>query len=72
MRMTIFLPITFMHREMIFVFPCSLAKTTDEIDHPWCISSPGDFLGVLSSNFSIIRSMRRYPMREQCGTITVL
>ena len=46
--------------------------TTDEVEHSCCISSYGEYLGVLSSNFAIFQSTRRSPTRERCGTITVL
>ena len=29
------------------MFPCSLARITGEVDHPWCLSSYGDLLDVL-------------------------
>ena len=38
----------------------------------WCLSSHGEFLGVLSSNFAIFQSTRRSPTREQRGSITTL
>ena len=28
------------------MFPCSLARTINEVDHPWCVSSHGDFFCV--------------------------
>ena len=56
----------------IFGFTCSVARTTDEVDNPRCISSHGEFLGVLSSDCSILQSTQRSPTREQCGTITTL
>ena len=37
-----------------FVFPCSLAIIIDELEHPRCLSSHGEFLGVLNSNFVIL------------------
>ena len=47
-----------------FVFPCSFAMTTDDEENPWCLSSHGEFLVVLSSHFSILLSTRRSPTRE--------
>ena len=38
----------------------------------WCISSRGEFFGVLSSNFSIFQSTRCSPTLEQRGAITAL
>ena len=57
-QMTMFLPTNFLQRGIIFVFPYYFARTTDELENPWGISSHGDFLGVLSSNVSIFQSMR--------------
>ena len=54
------------------VLTCSLARTTYEVDHPWCLSYHGDFFGVWRSNFWIFRSMLRSLTREQCGVITTL
>ena len=56
----------------IFLFPCYLVRTTDEIEHPWCISSHGDFLGVWRSNVVIFWSTQHSPTPEQRGTITTL
>ena len=47
-------------------------RKTDEVDHPWCLSSRGEFLGVLSSNFAIFQSTLRSPTLEQRGAITAL
>ena len=33
------------------VLPFSFARTTDEVDNPWGISSYGEILGILRSNF---------------------
>ena len=71
-RMTVLFPTPLLQRGIIVVFPLSLAITTDEVQHPWCLSSHGYFLGVLRYNFSIFQSTRRSPIREQCGTITAL
>ena len=71
-RMTVLFPTPLPQRGIIVVFPLSLAITTDEVQHPWCLSSHGYFLGVLRYNFSIFQSTRRSPIREQCGTITAL
>ena len=54
------------------MFPCHIARTTYEVDHPWCLSSHGEFLGFLRYNCSIFQSMRRSPTLEKCGAITVL
>ena len=53
---TVLLLITFLQMGVIF-YPCSLAKTTDKVYQPWGLSSHGKFLGVLSSNFYIFKSM---------------
>ena len=46
--MTVFFPTLFLRRRIIFVFLCSLlARITDEIEHPCCLSSHGEFLIVL-------------------------
>ena len=50
-QMTVFLPTLFLKRGVIFVFSFSVARTKYEVDHPWCLSSNGEFLGVLSYNF---------------------
>ena len=71
-RMSILLPINFLKRGIIFKFPCYIAMTADEVDHPWCLYSHGEFLGVLRSDFSILWSTRRSPIREQRGAITAL
>ena len=68
-QMTIFYPNSFSSKEDIFLFPSSFVRKTDEVDHTWGISSRGEFLGVLSSNFSIFRSTRRSPTREYCGAV---
>ena len=52
-RTTVFLPTIFLQRSTIFVFPFSLERITDEAEHPLCLSSHGEFLGVLSSNFAV-------------------
>ena len=49
--MTIWLPTHFIHRGNMFVFPCSLVFTTDEVEHPWWLYSHAKFLGVRYSNF---------------------
>ena len=41
-----------------------LARTTDEVDHPWYIYYHGELLGILSSDFWVLTSMRRSPMGE--------
>ena len=55
-----------------FVFSCTLSWTTDEVEHPWCISSHCRFLGVWRSKFEIFRSTRRSSMCEQRVEITAL
>ena len=42
-----FLPNSFFEKEYYLLFPCSLARITDEEENPWCISSHGEFLGIL-------------------------
>ena len=71
-RMTILLSITFCQRGGIYVFPCSFAKTKDEIEHPWVISSHGELLEVLSSNFYILCSTLCSPSREYFGAVSAL
>ena len=71
-RMTVLLSNTLLQRGIIFVFTCSLSQTKEEVDHPWCLSSHGEFLGFLRYNCSIFQSMRRSPTLEKCGAITVL
>ena len=29
-----------------FFFPCYFSRTTYEVEHPWCLYSNGDLLGV--------------------------
>ena len=70
--MKFLLPTPILQRGDIFVFLLSLERTTYEVDHPWYFSYHGELLGVLSSNFAILKSTRRSPMREQHGTITAL
>ena len=72
LQMTVLLPTPLIQRGIIFMFPFSIAITTDEVDHPWCISSYCDFLGVLRSNFAIFQSMRRSPTHDQRGVITTI
>ena len=38
----------------------------------WCLSSHGEFLGILSSNFAIFQSTQKTKTREQRGAITAL
>ena len=52
-RMTIFYQLIFC-KSIYFVFPCSLLMTIDEVDIPWCLSSNGEFLGVLRSIFYLL------------------
>ena len=54
----------------MFLFP--LSRTIDEVDRLCCISSHGEFLGIVRSNFSILPSTRRSPMQKQCGSIAAL
>ena len=54
------------------MFPCSLTRIIDEVEHPSTLSSNGEFLGVLSSNFSIFQSTQRSPTLEHHGVITAL
>ena len=55
---------------IISCFLASFAMTTDEVEHPWCLFSRGDYLCVLGSNFSISPSTRRYPTREYDGAVS--
>ena len=55
-QMTVLLSTIFLKKMIIFVFPCSLDRKTDEVDPPWCLSSHCDLLGVLSSNVLIFKS----------------
>ena len=71
-QMTVLLPTPLLQRGVAFVFPCSIARTTDEVEHPWCLSSHGEFLGILRSNFAIFKSTWRSPKCEECGAITEL
>ena len=52
----IFSPHPFSLTRNVFVFRLSLERTTNEVEHLWCLYSHGEFLDVLSSNFSIFRS----------------
>ena len=63
-RMTVSFLTLILQRGDIFVFTFSLERITDEVDHPCCISYQGEFLGVLSSNFTIFQSMIRSSTRE--------
>ena len=56
-----FLPSPFLQRGVIFACPCSLTRTTDEVEKPWGLSSRGELLGLLHSTFSVLQSMRRSP-----------
>ena len=57
---------------IFFFFPCYLANTADEVEHPCCLSSHGDFLGILGYNFSIFQSTQYSPTREKHGTDSAL
>ena len=39
-------------------------KRREQQEHPWCLSSHSDYLGVLSSTFSFLKYMRHSPTRE--------
>ena len=65
-----FLPNSFLKRVIIFVFHLSLARTTDEVEHPWGLFSNGELLGVLRYNFSILQYKQRYPTYEQHGAVS--
>ena len=71
-QMTVYFLTIIQKKGIISVFPCSLARTTDYGEHPWCLSSHGEFLGVLSSNFKIFQSTQRSPTFEQSMAITKL
>ena len=40
-KMTVFFPTILLQRRSIFVFPCYLARITDEVETPWYVSSHG-------------------------------
>ena len=67
-----FLPTSFLKEGIIFIFPCSLARTTDEIEHPWCLYSHGGFLINWRSNFAIFRSTQRSPTHEHRRSISAI
>ena len=67
-----FFLITSSAKGVIFVFLCPIARKADEVEHPWCLSSRGDFLGVLRSNFLIFQSIQCSPTFEQGEAITAL
>ena len=71
-RITIFLENTFLQGGVILMFPCYLARTIYEVEHPWCLSSHGEFFVVSRSNYAIFLSTRLSPTREQFGEITAL
>ena len=67
-RMTVLFPTPLLQKGIILVFPCSIERTKDEVDHPWSLSSHGDLLVLLSSNFEFL-STRRFPTHEQRGQL---
>ena len=67
-----FSPNSFSAKGYNFLFPWYLAKTTDEVEHTWYLSSHSKLLGVWRSNFSIFRSTQLSSTREQRGEITAL
>ena len=69
-RMNVLLPTTFLQRRIILVFICSLASTRDKTEHPWGLSSHGEFLCIRRSNFSILQYMCHSPTREYCVTVS--
>ena len=71
-RITILFPTPFLQMGVIFMFPFSLARTIDEVEHPWCLSSRGEFLAIWRSTFAILQSTKRSPKCEQRGAITML
>ena len=50
-------------RGIIFGYPCSQARTTDEVEHLWFIVYRCVFLGFLSSSLVIFQSTQRSPTR---------
>ena len=62
-RMTIFFSVPFLYFFCkVGLFSCFLASftwTTNEVDHPWFLSSHSEFLGIPRSNFAISPSTRR-------------
>ena len=42
-----FIPNSFSAKEDYYFFPSSLARITDEVEHPWFLSSHGESLAVL-------------------------
>ena len=71
-QMTVYFLTTILQKGIISVFPCSLARTTDYGEHSWYLCSHGEFLGVLSSNFTIFQYTQRFPTFEHSRAITKL
>ena len=67
-----FAPNDFSEKGDNVLFPCYLSWTTDEVDHPWCLSYCGEFLGVWRYNFVIFLCTRHSPTCEQREAINVL
>ena len=67
--MNILLPTNFLQKGIILVFNFFFVRTTDEVEQRWCLSSHGEFLGILRYNFAIFWSMRRSPTRVLFITI---
>ena len=57
-------PILFCKVGLFSCYLDSFARTIDEVENPWCLSSNCDFLVVLRSNFEISPSTPRSPTRE--------
>ena len=65
-HITILIPTPFLKNcgSGVSCFLYSLVSKKDGLDHPWFLSSHGDCLGVISSNFLVLWSTRRSQTRE--------
>ena len=52
-----------------YVITSSSEWTTNEVEHPGCLSSHGNFLVVWRSNFEIFWSTHRFPARDEHGVV---
>ena len=50
-------PMIFCKVGLFSCFLASFASTADEVEHPWCLSSRCEFLGVTRSNVSTLPSI---------------
>ena len=67
-----FTPNYFSAKGIIFLFTWYLARTTYEVEHPWSISSHGELLEVISSNFTMFLSTQCYPTCDQRGVVSAV